>query len=501
MNIRLQFSGKPIKPADLLVIGCFDGDKKYLDRCSSLDHSTKEKIHKALSSKKFSGKCGETFFIPTPFLKTAGSLLLIGLGQREKFTLERVRRSVSKSLAQAKAYQNRSLRFDLDTFHEKFPVAEIAGAAVEGARLSDYRFDKYKSKPGSSSRVDDLELFSREEKNSASIRKALSEAEIVSDGVIFARNLANEPANVMTPSRLADSAKEMARKNHLICKVLGKKEISRLKMGGVLGVSQGSSQEPRFIILENRPKSPRFSQPVVLVGKGITFDTGGISIKPSGDMDKMKFDMCGAAAVISTMKVIANLKLPVKVVALAPVCENMPGSNAQRPGDIIKAMNGKTIEVLNTDAEGRLILADALSYAAKYKPKAVIDIATLTGACAVTFADLAIGLMSTDEKLTQKIKEAGEQTGERCWELPLWDDYFDLIKATYADIQNISKKYAGTITAGMFLKEFADHTSSWAHLDIAGTAWNEGGPKPLSPIGATGVGVRLFTQLIKSYLT
>ena len=500
MNIYSQFSGKSLKPSDLLVIGCFQEDKRFLEKSSSLDPRSREVIHKALSSKKFSGKCGENFFIPTPFLKTAGALFLIGLGKKEKYTLERVRRAAARSLSQAKAFQYQALRFDADTFHEKFSLEEVCAAAVEGARLSSYQFKKYKSKKSPEQHFQSFELFSKEAKRAASVKKALSEAETIAGGVIFTRDLANEPPNVMTPSRLAQSAKEMAAKNNLSCKVLGRAEIARLKMGGVIGVSQGSAQEPKFIILENRVKNPKFSQPVVLVGKGITFDTGGISIKPSNDMDKMKFDMCGAAAVIGAMKVIANLKLPIKVVGLTPICENMPGHNAQRPGDIITCMNGKTVEVLNTDAEGRLILADALSYAAKYKPKTMVDIATLTGACSATFADLAVGLMGTDPDLVQRIKEVGENTGERCWELPLWDEYFDLIKATYADIQNISKRYAGTITAGMFLKEFADHTSSWAHLDIAGTAWNEGGPKTLSPIGATGVGVRLFVQLVKGYL-
>jgi leucyl aminopeptidase len=253
------------------------------------------------------------------------------------------------------------------------------------------------------------------------------------------------------------------------------------------------------VVLQNRVKAGASKDPIVFVGKGITFDTGGISIKPAGDMDKMKFDMCGAAAVVGAMKAIANLKLNVKVIGITPLCENMPDGNAQRPGDIITFYNGKTAECLNTDAEGRLILADALAYAKNFKPRVLVDIATLTGACSATFADLCAGLMSTDPALVTRLKEIGDKTGERMWELPLWDEYFPLIKATYADIQNISKKYAGTITAGMFLKEFADHTTSWAHLDIAGTAWNEGGAKPLSPIGATGIGVRWFVELAKSY--
>jgi leucyl aminopeptidase len=371
----------------------------------------------------------------------------------------------------------------------------VVHSLVEGLRLSDYRFVKYKSKTPPASKVAKVEIASS--LPAKAMRAAVTEAETISAGVVFARDLANEPANVMTPPKLAQAAKEMAAKNGLTCRVLGKEEIRRLKMGGMLGVSQGSTHPPQFIILENRVKSS--SKPIVLVGKGVTFDTGGISIKPSGDMDKMKFDMSGAAAVIGAMKVIGNLKLPVKVVGLAPVVENMPGSTAQRPGDIIRCLNGKTVEVLNTDAEGRLILADALAYAERYQPRAIIDIATLTGACAAAFADITSGVMGTDPALIRRIIEAGERTGERCWELPLWDEYYELIRATYADIQNISRKNAGTITAGMFLKEFAGHTKSWAHLDVAGTAWADS-PKPLSAIGSTGVGVRLFVQIIKSFL-
>ncbi len=483
MKINFSVSKGSLRSADLLGIGCFEGDKPF---------------PKVPAHKKFTGKAGETFLIMASPVKSAGVVCLIGLGKKEKFTLETVRRSAAKLLSQGKALQHKTLRLDLDSLLEKFSIDEIAGAAVEGARLSDYRFDKYKSKPNGAGAVEELELISKKEKQAKEIRKAISTAEVISAGVIFTRNLANEPPNVMTPAALAKAAQDMARKNNLKCRILYKPEISRLKMGGVLAVCQGSANLPHFVILENRVKSS--SKPIVLVGKGVTFDSGGISIKPSNDMDKMKFDMCGAAAVMGAMKVIANLKLPVKVVALAPLAENMSGCNAQRPGDIIKCLNGKTVEVLNTDAEGRLILADALSFAARYKPKALIDIATLTGSCAATFADVATGLLGTDPALLHRIKAAGQKTGERCWELPLWDDYADFIKATYADVQNIGKKYAGAITATMFLKEFADHTPAWAHLDIAGTAWNENGAKPLSPIGATGVGVRLLVETVKSFI-
>lgn len=487
------------KPVDLLGIVCFEDQKHFFREVSKLDSYTKEKLQKILSQKKFAGKSNDTFFVPTPFIKTVGAILLLGVGKKESFTTEKARRLTARLLAHAKSFQYEKVCLDIDSFSDIFTKSELASACTEGARLSDYQFTKYKSKTPPAKKVTELDLCSKDSRDKKEILKAIHEAEIISDGVIFTRNLANEPANIMTPEYLAKQAKQMAKENNLNCEVLGLKQIQALKMGGILGVSQGSSFPPQLIILENKVPKPIFENPIVLVGKGITFDTGGISIKPSADMDKMKFDMCGAAAVIGAMKAIANLKLPVRVIGITPVCENMPGSKAQRPGDIITISNGKTVEVLNTDAEGRLILADALSYAKRFKPKALVDIATLTGACSAFFSDQASGLMGTDESLLKRIQGAGERTGERCWPLPLWEEYADLIRATYADIQNISRKNAGTITAGLFLKEFADHTKEWAHLDVAGTAWADS-VKPLSAIGATGVGVRLFVELIKSYL-
>ena len=481
MNIHLNVSKNSFKKTELVGLFFFDGS--FTASAHGLDKN------------KFNAKCGEAFLVPASS-KGGETTFLLGLGKQEKSTLQGVRRSAARFLAQAKTMKAKTVRLNIDGALEKYSAEEVIGAVVEGLRLSNYQFTKYKSKPAPATGVESVEIFSKKaDAKSAAI--AFKEAEIIAQGVYFTRDIANEPPNVMTPAYLANAAKSMAAKNNLTCKVLGLAEIKRLGMGGVLGVSVGSANEPRFVILENKVKSSQ--KPIVLVGKGVTFDTGGISIKPSNDMDKMKFDMCGAAAVMGAMKVIANLKLPVKVIGITPLVENMPGGKAQRPGDIIRCLNGKTVEVLNTDAEGRLILADALAYAKRFNPRVLVDIATLTGACSATFSNLAIGLMSTDEELTKRIEDAGNKTGERCWELPLWDEYFDLIKATYADIQNISKKYAGTITAGMFLKEFADHTKTWAHLDIAGTAWNESGPQPLSPIGATGVGVRLFVELVKSY--
>ncbi len=481
------------KGVDLLGVGAFEGSGGWLDGSLTLDKVSKEKLSKAIAGKKFSGKAGETFFLPvvTP---GAAAILLVGLGKRDKHTLEKIRRASARLLGQAKAFRNETVRLELDSLKGAFGLEEAASAAVEGARLSDYKFDKYKSKRDDSKAVAEFELASAGDPKR--LAAAIAEAETVSEGVLFTRDLANEPANVMTPVRLAQAAKEMAKSTGLKCTVLGLAEIKRLKMGGILGVSQGSSFPPQLIVLEHRVTKD--SKPIVLVGKGVTFDTGGISIKPSGDMDKMKFDMCGAAAVIGTMRTVAKLKLPVSVVGIAPVVENMPGSKAQRPGDIVRISNGKTVEVLNTDAEGRLILADALAYAERYKPKVLVDIATLTGACSAAFGNIASGLMGTSPELVKRILDAGDAAGERCWELPLWEEYGELIRATYADIQNISKRNAGTITAGMFLKEFGGH-SPWAHLDVAGTAWADSA-QPLAAIGSTGIGVRLFVRLLKGYV-
>jgi len=493
MNIQYRTS-KNNTDADTLCIGCFE-DKKELFSGGLLSSSDAQRVRRFAKEKNFQGRAGEFLYLyPSDRL---GGVLLVGLGKRTHYRLDKVRKASARLVGHSKSLRQKKAAIDIETFVDgRFSLEDIAGALVEGARLSNYRFIKYKSKHKPLRPTLDLQIVNRPGRDAGVVRKAIGESELICRAVAWARDVANEPANVMTPEALANEAKKMASQAGLSCEILGRAEIKRLKMGGLLAVSQGSVHPPRFIVIKN--KAARSAAPVVLVGKGITFDSGGISIKPSGDMDKMKFDMCGAAAVMGAAMAVGHLGWKVPLVVVAPVCENMPSGSAQRPGDIIRAMNGKTIEVLNTDAEGRLILADALAYVERFKPRALIDLATLTGACAATFADIASGLMSTEADLSRRIKESGEYSGERVWELPLWDEYFDLIKANNADIQNISKKYAGTITAGMFLKEFAGHAEAWAHLDIAGTAWADA-PKPLSPIGATGIGVRLLVHVIKSY--
>jgi leucyl aminopeptidase len=315
--------------------------------------------------------------------------------------------------------------------------------------------------------------------------------EAIGAGQTFARGLQVLPGNVATPTYLANAARELAQRHGFGITILDKAAIVREKMGALLSVAQGSAEEPRFIAMEYNGSD---AKPVVLVGKGVTFDTGGISIKPAQNMEDMKYDMSGAAAVLGTFEALGRLRPKVHVVGLIPSTENMPSGTAVKPGDVVTSHLGKTIEVINTDAEGRLILCDALSYARRYQPAAVVDIATLTGAIVVALGHNATGLMGADEKLVQEVKAAGERAGERVWELPLWEDYRDLMKSDIADIKNSGGRPAGSISAGWFLREFVDGFP-WAHLDIAGTAYTER-DEPGRVKGPTGIGVRLFTELV-----
>jgi leucyl aminopeptidase len=319
----------------------------------------------------------------------------------------------------------------------------------------------------------------------------------VAESANIARILANEPSNVMTPAALAKAALEATRGIGVRCTVRDEHWLRRKKMNAILAVAQGSENPPRLVMLEYNPAGAK-GAPIALVGKGVSFDSGGISIKPSNGMEKMKYDMSGGAAVIAAVQALAKLEIRQRVVGIVPFVENMPSGSAQRPGDVIKTYSGKYVEVLNTDAEGRLILADALAYAQEFKPQAIIDLATLTGACVVALGHEAIGMMGTDDALKARLKEAGEKTGERVWELPLWQEYFEAIKSDVADIKNVGARGAGTITAAMFLKEFVGNYP-WVHLDIAGTAWVEKTSHPYLNPGPSGVGVRLLVEAIRNW--
>jgi leucyl aminopeptidase len=458
------------------------------------------KIHEKINSsvkesvKETKGKIGELSIIQTLGIIPAKKILIAGLGPRNKISTD-VLRNVTGKIAQ----KVRSL--GLSEFSIVIPIGfpidsdSLISVVVEGTILSLYSFDKFKKeKSGKSPNLSILVS------NSQNAQKIISQAQVVTEGVLFARDTSNLPPNECSPTTLASIAKSLSSKNKLKCKIFSKNELKQKKFGGISAVGQGSKNKPKLIILEHN-KGRRDEKPVVIVGKAVTFDTGGISLKPGDKMDEMKFDKCGGCVVLGIMKAVSELKLPINVVGIIPSVENMPSGESYRPGDIIRLYSGKTAEILNTDAEGRLILADALAYGIKhYSPKSIIDFATLTGACIVALGNNVAGLVSNDHKLAEKIKNSSEKTSEGLWELPINDDYMDMIKSNVADMKNVGiGRAAGTITAAAFLANAVDNTP-WAHIDIAGTAWIQDATKKKSynPKGATGYGVRLILDYLRT---
>ncbi len=498
-TVIISFNDKR-QAAGLLAAGFFE-EEKISKTLESLEPSFARAVKSAVERGRFEGKFGQTFISSHSDYRESPEIVLIGLGKRANYKPACFRKAAAQIIQLAKARKIENVRLAADSFISRnLNLSQVAETAAQVFLLAAYEFDRYKTKKENvkNKKIETLEILT-EKKPDNSVLKAADEARVVAEGVLMCRDLINEPANIMTAQKLASDAVKMANRKGLDCEVLEQADLKRLQMGGILAVNQGSHNPPALIILEHG-KQYKKNGTVCLVGKGVTFDTGGISIKPAKDMEKMKYDMSGAAAVISTMGVIADLKLKVNVVGLAPAVENNVSENPQRPGDIIRMHNGKTVEVLNTDAEGRLILADALSYSEKFKPEVIIDLATLTGMCAYTFGDKAIGLLGNDQKLVDKIIRAGQETGERCWQLPLWDEYGDQIKGHHSDLYNIGGPLGGTITAAMFLKEFIPADTSWAHLDIAGTAWADSNRADCVK-GGTGVGVRLLINFLKDFST
>jgi leucyl aminopeptidase len=367
---------------------------------------------------------------------------------------------------------------------------------VEGFLLGSYRYDEWKTKDKKPVYVRALNVAPEDDAPLKKHQEALSRIATACEANHVARNLGNRPCNDLTPTTLAQAARDISKAHGLKCTVLDYRKAEALGMHAFCAVAKGSVEPPAFIIMEYSG-GPKEQAPVVLVGKGLTFDTGGISLKPAENMDHMKFDMCGAAAVLGTMQGVAALKLPLNVVGIVPSVENMPGGRAYKPGDVLKTLGGPTIEVRNTDAEGRVVLADALAYAGQFHPAAVIDLATLTGGCVVALGHTASGLFSNDRDLTRRIIASGEETGERCWEMPLWDDYREIVKSDVADVRNATGRPASAITAACFLYTYAEKYR-WAHLDIAGTAYQEKAGA-YAPLGATGYGVRLLLHLLETW--
>jgi leucyl aminopeptidase len=492
MEIKFESSSVKANSSDVVALFVHEDKTTFHKEINVISRRIGARIP-AAESGDFSGKAGETSIIYSPRGTKSRRYILVGLGERKKLSMERYRRAAATAAKRARSLKATS--FAVFIPKDLRPFKEAVYALAEGAILSLYRFDKYISKKAEQpEKMQSISIVSENRSNLKPGRSALAKAIIVCEATALARDLGNAPGNEIYPQTLADAAKQSAQRAGYRITILDEQEIEALGMGGVLGVSRGSAHPPRFMVLEYGPSSKK---PLVLVGKGVTFDSGGISIKPSAGMAEMKMDMSGAAAVIGAFEAVARLKLPVHIVGLIPAVENLPSGNAIRPGDILRHYNGKTSEVDNTDAEGRLILADALGYAETFKPQAVIDLATLTGAVVVALGHHATGMMGNDAPLMKRLELAGETTYERVWQLPLFDEYEKQIKSDIADVKNTGGRWAGSITAGLFLRTFIG-SYKWVHLDIAGTAiLEESGDYTFK--GASGVGVRLLTELLSRW--
>lgn len=419
----------------------------------------------------------------------AKRVLAVGTGKPDKFNAAELRRAMGAAIRHLKSKSIADAALFLDAAHAD---ADHVAAAVEGAILGGFEPDRYKTDNKNGKAVERLTVVVAE--GGPHLDAALERGRIIAEAQNFTRGLVNEPANRLTPLVLADHARSMAAEFGLEYEVLDRGRMTQLGMGSLLGVAIGSAEPPVLIVLRYRPASAAEGSPHLgLVGKGVTFDTGGISIKPSDGMEKMKYDMAGGAAMLGAMRAIAQLKPSIPVTGLVPAVENMPGSRAQRPGDIVTSLSGKTIEVLNTDAEGRLILADALTYAQRIGCTHLVDAATLTGAIVVALGHVNVGLFASDDALRERVMLAARAEGEKMWPMPIEDDYKDYLKSAFADLPNIGGRYGGAVTAAMFLKEFAD-PAPWVHLDIAGTAWLDDA-KPFLAKGPTGMPVRTLVRL------
>lgn len=461
--------------------------------CSDmLSRSDALSFRKLSQSSVLSGKAEQVLALPTPKGAYQGALAL-GVGKRESFGPESLRRAAGAACKTLGQHRVRSLVFDASPCGD-----EVATPFIEGILLGQYRFDRYKADQDPDHPpvvVGDICLLTGSAGSVGAEQERCDHALVTCRSTNWARDLANAPSNDLSPSRLAETARAVAEEGNCSCTVLDEEEMGRMGMGALLGVAQGSAAPPRLICLAYIGGT--HTKTLAIVGKGITFDTGGISLKPHENMHEMKYDMCGAAAVLGAMKTICELRPRVNVICVVPAAENMPGPKAQRPGDIVRAYNGKTIEVHNTDAEGRMVLADALAYTVdEYQPDYIVDLATLTGTCVMALGHYAAGLMTNNDDLGARIQRAADQSGERVWPLPLWKDYHKLIEGTHADLCNIGPgREAAPITGGCFLQAFVGDTP-WAHLDIAGTAWGAKHISYLDPKQASGYGVRLLTQLL-----
>lgn len=483
--------------ADSLIVNLFEGVTTPAGATGAVDKALGGAISELIAQGDLTGKAGEVAVLYPRGAIPAKRVLVVGLGKQEGLNLEGVRRAAAAAIKKAQDLKAKAVA---TIVHGAgiggLDVTAAAQATVEGSLLALYQFDAQKQNNEKKTPPDSLTVVEYDESKINSVAQGAKTAESIAAGVTIARNLVNMPPNVATPTKLAQTATEIAQAHGLKLTIGDRDWAAAHNMGAYLAVAQGAGEPPYFIVMEHNSDRTDLDT-LVLVGKGITFDTGGISIKPSDRMGDMKSDMGGAAAVFGAMKAVSLLNLPLRVIGITPCTENMPDAQAYRPADVITASNGKTIEIISTDAEGRMVLADALVYAKQYNPKAVVDLATLTGSCVIALgAGVAAGIFCNDDNLRDKLVTAGNSTHERLWPLPLYDDYRQTIKSPVADMKNSGGRMGGVGTSAVFLKEFTDYP--WAHLDIAGMALSEK-DNGYIPSGGTGFGVRALVEFLRNW--
>ena len=498
--MKIVFSGPGSAATGALVVGVLDGNT-LTPSAKALNKKINRGLSRAIKASRFQGKTGQSLAVVTPAGTRLDRLLIVGLGKAKDVNEQSLCKLGGRIYASLAASGSKAATILVDPLESStLNPARIAAAIAEGAQLRSYRFDKYHTKSENDSKPT-LTTLTLRSRGAAKAKAEFRARDKIVQGVFMTRDLVTEPPNVIYPDSLAKRCKELTKLGVKV-EVLGEPQMRRLGMGALLGVGQGSIRESRLVVMRwngKRGAKAKKDKPVCFVGKGITFDTGGISLKPSGGMEEMKYDMGGSGVVIGLMKALAGRKAKVNAVGVIALAENMPGSNAQRPSDVVTSMSGQTIEVLNTDAEGRLVLADALHYAnTRFKPQFIVDLATLTGAIIVALGSEYAGLFSNNDKLSERLSDAGEEVGELVWRLPQGEVFDKMLKSDIADMKNISGgRGAGSITAAQFLGRFVGKTP-WAHLDIAGVTWTKS-DKPLSPKGATAFGVRLLNRLVADY--
>ncbi|MCX8117942.1 MAG: leucyl aminopeptidase [Desulfobacterota bacterium] len=495
MKIRVEKGVAERYPCELLLLFSFEAPEALEGPVHEIDREWNGFISDLIGQGEFKGELYQCRLIHTQKALPAKRILLTGLGKKEEFDLERWRGAVSKAGQFIRELGIKQFAHELTRLKD-LSEEDLSENFVIGLVLGLYQYHELKTKDREKIKtIDEAILLGETDQEIRLLQEGARRGEIIAEAVCMARDLVNGPSNRVTPTVLAEKAREIAQNHSLDIQVFGLDEAEAMGMGAFVAVAKGTQEPAKFIVLEyNKGKG---LDTIALVGKGITFDSGGISIKPSEGMDRMKGDMSGAAAVLGAIQAAAQLQIPLHLVGLLPATENLPSGKAYKPGDVLKTLSGQTVEVISTDAEGRLILADALTYSLRYQPKAIIDLATLTGACIIALGDHVIGMMGNDDDLAKKVEEASKKVGEKVWRLPLWEEYFDYLKSDTADFRNVGTRAAGTIIGGMFLSKFVEKTP-WVHLDIAGPAFLEK-ERPYIPKGGTGVGVRLLIQLLRNW--